>query len=291
MTTTISNRSALILLLSAATGLPVAAQTGVPNREALALRVSAAHRPDGPTAKIESFRSNIVLELHDSTQDKGGQAELSVDYLEFQPPGKTRSTTLLRYEVRGAERPIVRGADMFGPWHLHRGKPTDLTGADFSQDLESFLEHRNLAKQLVRFLSPGEVIRSLTNTSEVIREQLQLTRRKTIEVLSIEGDIEKFPMMQAAGDEAPARLKIYVDPKTNHLIAVDAWPLEKGKADPNKGERIKLGNLQNRSGLLVPHRLNYLWRDQRGQLRSHSQVNMIKLDLQPELTQQYFDRR
>ena len=282
---------AFTFLVCISAGALLSAQNGTPNREALALRVANAHRPDGPTPQIDSFRCNIVLEMHDATQDKGGQAELSVDYLDYLDPKRTKPTTLLRYEVRGTERPIVRGSDMFGPWHLHRGTPTDLTGADFTNDLQTFLEHRNLAKQLVRFLSPGEVIRSLNNPSEVSNERLQLTRRKFLDVVAIEGNLEKFPMMQSAGEEAPARLKIYVDPKSNHLVAVDVWPLDEGKPNLMRGERIKLGNLQKRAGLLVPHQLNYLWRDKLGKLRSHSQVNMIKLDLQPDLSKEHFNRR
>jgi hypothetical protein len=48
--------------------------------------------------------------------------------------------------------------------------------------------------------------------------------------------------------------------------------------------------LEERNGLLVPSQLHYLWRDPRGQLRSHSSVNIIKLDLKPDLKKADFDR-
>ena len=59
----------------------------------------------------------------------------------------------------------------------------------------------------------------------------------------------------------------------------------------NEGERIKLDKLEERNGLLVPSQLHYLFRDQRGQLRSHSTVNIIKLDLKPDLAPADFDRK
>ena len=266
-------------------------QNGVPNREALATRVAKAHRPDSKVTAIDAFRSTIELEMKDATEDKGGQVALEVAFLEFQEAKRKRRTTLMRYEVRGAEQPIVRGQDRSGPWHISSGKPQSLQVAGADRDLKAFFEHQNLAKQLLRFLSPGDVIRSLSNCSEVRQQALQLTRNSKVDTLAIDGDIERFPMMQNAGEEAPARLTIYVDPKSNQLIAVDVTPLKDGKPEPNKGERIKFDKLELRNGVLVPSQLHYLWRDARGQLRSHSTVSIIKLDLQPGLKPEDFDRR
>jgi len=267
------------------------AQNGVPNREALALRVAKAHQPEGAATKIEAFRSTIELEMKDATQAKGGQVALDVAFLEFQKATRKLLTTLLRYEVRGAEQPIVRGQDKYGPWHIHDGKPQNLTSANLERDLKAFLEHKNLAKQLVRFLLPGDVIRSLNNCSEVRQQKLQLTRDTFLDTLAIDGDIEKFPMMQNAGEEAPARLTIYVDRNSDRLVAVDVTPLKDGVPDPTLGERIKFDKLEARNGLLVPNQLHYLFRDQRGQLRLHSTVNIIKLDLRPDLKEEYFERK
>lgn len=297
--------AAPILLLTLAVVLPVNAQDvigqqpvepraeqqgSMPNQEAFALRVAAAHRTDPASHKIDAFRSTIELELKDATLDKGGQVALDVAFLEFQAENRKRPTTLLRYEVRGAEQPIVRGQDRYGPWHISNGKPQDLTGAGSERDLKAFLEHKNLAKQLVRFLSPGDVIRSLSNCTEVREQKLQLTRSTFLDTLAIDGDMDQFPMMRNAGEEVAARLTIYVDHKTDRLVAVDVTPIKKGVLDENNGERIKLDKLEERNGLLVPSQLHYLWRDPRGQLRSHSSVNIIKLDLKPDLKKVDFDR-
>lgn len=280
----------LTLILFATASAALTAQNGVPNQAAFALRVAKAHQQGEQKQKITSFVTTIDLELKDATKDKGGHVALDVAYLEFQEPKRKQPTTLLRYESRSSDKPVVRGQDKLGPWHLSGGKPQDLTGAEQEEDLKSFLEHKNLAKQLVRFLLPGDVIRSLSNCSEVHEHKLQLTRDTFLDTLAIDGDIDKFPMMQNAGEEAPARLTIYIDKKTDRLVAMDVTPLKDGKAQPGKGERIKLERLEQRNGMIVPTRLQYLWRDAKGRLRSHTTVNIFKLNLQPRLRPSDFDR-
>lgn len=302
MMTTHHLRTALLIALAAplltgqAPGAPKAtenatAQNGVPNREALALRVSNAHQPNGEIDKISAFTSKIELELKDVTADKGGQVTLDVSYLELRNPKPKKPTTLLRYEVKGGEERIVRGFDVFGPWHLHKGKPQDLTAPNAVQDLKHFQEHRNLARQLVRFLSPCEVIRSLTNCSKVQERDIILTRRKKTKALAIEGDVEGFPMMHTAGEELPARLTIWVDSKTNRLLAIDVTPRISGKLRPAGRERIKLTKLTERNGLLVPKYLHYLLPDKEGNLRIHSTVHLVDLNLRPNLTTSDFNRK
>lgn len=264
-------------------------QNGVPNRAALALRVEKAH--GGASGKISAFRSTLELELTDRAQAKGALVGLDVTFLEIQEPKRKRPTTLLRYEIRKAEEPIVRGQDKFGPWHLDKGTSQDLTAAGKERDLKAFLEHKNLAKQLVRFLKPGDVIRSLTNCSQVEDHQLLWTRAKKLDTLKIHGNIENFPMMRNAGEEAPARLTLYIDKKTDRVVAVDVTPIVAGEPNAKLGERIKLQQFQERNGRNVPHKLSYLWRDKDGNLRSHAKVNILQLDLTPRLTPTDFDRK
>jgi hypothetical protein len=266
-----------------------AEQNGIPNQMALALRVEKAH--GGASKKISAFRSVIELELTDRAKAKGALVGLDVTFLEFQAPKRKRPTTLLRYEIRKAGDPIVRGQDKNGPWHLEKGKPRDLTAASKERDLKTFNEHKNLAKQLVRFVKPADVIRSLTNCSQVEEFELRWTRGKNLQTLKIHGNIDNFPMMRNAGEEAPARLTLYVDTKTDRVVAVDVTPLIKGEPDSRQGERIKLQQFQVRNGLNVPHKLSYLWRDKNGDLRSHAKVNILQLDLEPGLKRTDFDRK
>ena len=93
--------------------------------------------------KITSFVTTIDLELKDATKDKGGHVALDVAYLEFQEPKRKQPTTLLRYESRSSDKPVVRGQDKLGPWHLSGGKPQDLTGAEQEEDLKSSEKRQN----------------------------------------------------------------------------------------------------------------------------------------------------
>lgn len=270
------------LLLISAVGAPAQrpAEPTVPDFASLVREVGTAHRPNGPVAAIDSFRSELVLELLDKQLEQGGQVELAVRYLRWQRPGSKRSQTLLHYELRDSEQNIVRGQDKDGPWHMHQGMPQDLTGARLEQDLEQFREHLNLTRQLVRFLSPDDVLRELENRSEVGREKLKIDRTTSIATFTVEGDMRGFPLMQAADEHV--HLKVYIDAEQHHLRAVDAWPVVDGKPDTTRGERIVLGKQQVVDDVLVPHELLHLWRDRSGQLRSHTRVRLTRMALRPQ---------
>jgi len=269
--------------------LPLSAQGDLPDLTVLARQVGAAHRPEGPTAKVEAFRCNLELHLIDVREQNGGQANLDVQFLQQPRRAPAPPRTYIRYEVQGAEQPIRRGFDRVGPWHVKQGKPADLTAAGAEKDLESLLEHINLARQLVRFLSPEAVLTQLQAATAVREDKLRLGR-KSVPVLSVSGNLQRFPLMQTAGDEAPAYVTIYVDERSRRLLGLDAWPLKDGAPDRLRGERILLSNLELRDGLLVPRTLRYLWRNESGQLRSHSTAKIITLELRPQLTVGDFDR-
>lgn len=267
-----------------------AAQQDRKAKEALIQRVAKAHRPKGPTKAITAFRCDLVLHVLDKRLQEGGQVELGVQYLEYEMPLLKSTRSLLRYEQRDAETPIVRGEDKFGPWHLSQGKPVDLTGAEAREDLKAFRQHQNLARQLVRFLSPEQVLRSLSNTGPVGEHKLRLTRTKSIETLTIQGDIKKFPIMQMGGGEVPARMTVYIDKASARLVAIDVAPLKDGVVQTQLGERCWLKDLQARNDLLIPLRLVY-WRNTDGKPMIHSEVKLTTIDLRPGLTPDDFTRK
>lgn len=305
MPTPMMTTSNLRSLLPALLAIPLSAQTpaaasaaqqnGVPNQAALALRVTNAHQPDGKIAPVNAFTSKIELELKDVTAEQGGQATLDVRYLELKKPSGKKPAVLLRYEVNGAEERIVRGFDVYGPWHLRKGKPADLTAPNAAQDYKHFKEHRNLARQLVQFLTPGNVISQLKNCGPVTEREIVLTRRKKTKALAIDGELDRFPMMHNGGEESPAKLTVWVDTKTSRLLAVDVVPIVAGKQRPELRERIKLQKLHNRNGLLVPKYLHYLVPNPKSrdkdELKIHSTVHLVNLDLRPNLTTGDFNRK
>ena len=286
MTTTLRILSAGLLVLLAQ---PAAAQDATPDIATLARQVGGAHRPDGPTAKVEAFTCQLELHLLDVSEKNGGQANLEVDFLQQAREAPKKPRTFIRYKVRGVDRAIRRGFDRFGPWHIQQGKPADLTAAGAQRDLESLREHTNLARQLLRFLSPEAVIGSLEAPTQVSHEALRIGR-KSAAVYGISGRLPEFPWMQRAGSDAPAYVTIYVDKSSKRLLGIDAWPIKDGVTDRSRGERILLSDLQLRDGLLIPRTLRYLWRNAAGKLRSHSTAKIITLDLSPELDVKHFDR-
>jgi hypothetical protein len=277
----------LPLLLSAL----ATAQAAPTDLEVLARRVETAHRPDGPVPPITAFRCTLELHLLDAAAEQGGQVDLAVQFLLWQREAATRVRPLIRYEVRQAGSPIVRGRDRNGPWQLFQGEPRDLTGSEFVQDLRACDQHTNLARQLLRCLSPGEVLRSLERPTAVTTAELALDRRTRLACETVTGTLPAFPLLQRGGEEGPARLAVWVDRTTGRLTAIDAWPVAAdGSVDENKAERVVLDLLHERDGLLVPRELRHLFRDEAGQFRLHSRAVLTTLALRPELRAEDFDR-
>lgn len=265
--------------------------TAEPSEDLLALakRVDTAHHPKGQNTPVTAFRGNFELHLLDATAEQRGQVDLAVQFLEWTQPGKTKARPLLRYEVQEAGKPIVRGRDRFGPWQLSQGKPEDLTG-DLQRDLDECDRHTNLARQLLRFLAPADVLRSLQRASAVRDEPLNVERGVRIDCSTVEGDLAAFPLLQQGGEDAPVHVKVYVTKAEGHLLAIDAWPRADDTIDPARGERILLLDLHERDGLLVPRELKHLFRGTDGRLHLKSRAVLKTLSLRPELGVDDFDR-
>ncbi len=265
--------------------------TLAPDLRALAARVELAHRPNGPVPVVTALRGTFAVELLDKAAEQRGQAELDVKYLEWQRPGSTKVLPLIRYEVRDASTPVVRGRDREGPWQLFQGTPRDLTSAEFVQDLAAYQRHSNLTRQLLRFLSPGDVLRSLHKATPVADETLAITIAIKLLCQTVQGELPAFPLLQQGGEDAPVWLKIWVNKEDGRLVAIDAWPLKDGKQDDTRGERILLSNLEVDDGILVPHSVEHLFRQPSGQLSLQSRATLRTLSLRPELRAEDFDRK
>ena len=266
-----------------------AQQPSVPSLAEFADGIAEAHRPAGPVAKIDSFDCDLELHLIDKRAEAAGQADLSVQFLLWKREGSRKVRPLIRYRIREAAEPIVRGRDQNGWWQLFGGEPRDLRGADFVQDLAACRKHTNLARQLVRFLSPDDVVRSLKNPGVVQIEALKLGRRR-ITCHTLIGRLDAFPLQQQAGDDAPVQLKIYAERNSGKVIAADVWPVVDGKPDTRRDERILLMAHDARDGVLVPFELAYLFRDEEGHLVANSRVKITRLELRPKLKAGDFDR-
>ena len=256
--------------------------------EALARAVDDAHRPRGPVPPVVAFRTSLELHILDAAAEDRGQADLQVQFLEWSRPRSDKVVPLIRYEVRRAGAPLVIGRDRNSPWQLYQGQPRDL-GAEFAEDLKALERNTNLARQLIRFLSPGAVLRGLRQATPVRNEALTIERGNTVECTVVEGDLESFPLQQA-GQDLPVRAKIYVAKASHQLLAVEVSPLVGGTADTTRTERVLLLDLHERDGLLVPRELKHLLRDGSG-LRLKSRAVLRQLELRPVLSASDFDRK
>ena len=255
--------------------------------EALSKRVEAAHQPKGPQTPVTAFDGRITLHVLDAKAAQG-QVDIRVRYFAWTRPDlKVRH--LIRYEVREAGAPIESGRDQKGAWHLVQGEARDITEAD-TTDRAACERNTNLARQLVRFLEPGAVLRALTGPSPVRDAPLQLGREAPTACEVVEGTLPSFPLLQAGGEDAPVQAKVYVAKASARLVAIEVSPLKDGIADPARTELVSLVDLHEQDGFLVPRQLLHLQRDDQGRMRLLSKTVLTALSLRPDFTAKTFDR-
>jgi hypothetical protein len=293
---------ALFLAAAIATALPAqnpapqdavgaAAPAGSPSLETLASLVDAAHRPGGPTPVVTALRGSVELHLVARGAEQRGQVDLDVRYLEWTRPGGKKVVPLLRYEVKEAGVPLVRGRDRNGPWLLAKDEARDMTAADLAQDLAEFERRQNHVRQLLRFLEAGTVLRSLQQPGPVAAADLAVQRGTTVPCHVVTGNLADFPLLRRGGDDAPVQLKVWVERANHRLLAVDATPVVDGKPDERGGERVLLRDLRERDGLLVPHEIVHLFAEPTGAFALQSRAVVAALQLRPELQVEDFDRK
>lgn len=269
---------------------PAATEAMPQDLAALAARVDASHHPHGPVAPVTAFKGSLEVHLLAADAERGGQAALLVQFLRWQRPNSTRTRDLIRYEVKQAGDPIVRGRDRNGFWHLFQGEPRDLGGAEFANDLAACERDTNLARQLLQFLDPAAVLRGMTRPSPVVEQPLQLGREPAVTCQRVEGDLAAFPLLQQAGADAPVHVAVYVTKDKGELLALEIWPLVDGNPERTRGELVRLRDLHERDGLLVPRRLEHFFRNDKGELSLQSRAAVTSLSLRPELSAEDFDR-
>ncbi len=284
-----------IPLLTALLTAPVAAQDpNLPTRlpsdlDALAQRVEAAHHPKGKAEKVTGFQASLELHVLDAKAAQAGPVDVQVKYLEWQRPGSTKQRHLIRTEIREAGKPIESGRDRNGFWHLFQGQARDLTEAD-PQDLAACERNTNLARQLVRLTEPGAVLRGLTSPTPVRDEPLQLGREVAVPCEVVEGNLPAFPLLQQGGEDAPVRVKVFVNKSTSQVVAIEVSPLLNGAADPLRTELVRLVDLHEQDGFVVPRHLLHLQRGEEGRMRLMSKAVLTSLSLRSELKAEDFDR-
>ncbi len=277
------------LLLTAFAAAQEARPTLPSDLAELATRVEKAHHPEAKPAPVTAFRASFELMLLDTAADQGGQVDLAVQFLVWRrADGKVRP--LIRYEVKEAGSPIVRGQDREGPWQLDHGKAIDLNGPESTQDLAACRRDTSFARQLLRCLEPGDVLRGLERPEPVREGVLTVQRGKSVPCLIASGDLATFPLLRTADPNGPVHVAVAIERDTGRLLAVDAWPTENGKPVEAAGERVLFTDLHVRDGFLVPRRIEHMFVAADGQLAPHSRINITALELRPELRAEDLDR-
>ena len=257
-------------------GTPSAGRDGV--RE-LIDNLTAAHRGGSAPAAIDAFAAQLVLIPERQGEDRL-KAELEV---RFQLKGM-----LIRYKADEGDKLLERGRDKKGPWARIDRELINLNKKEYSDDRNRLKQDIRLARQLVQFLDPGALARSLGESAVVADGKMP---KIGTPVRTLSGTVDSFPLYATAGQQHRAHVKLYIDPESNRLIAVQATPVAKSGTPPTAaaGEFYHLLEHQTQDGLVLPTKV-VLYQVVRGEPQVQAKVQLWQLDLAPKLTAAQFDR-
>ncbi|MEY3162073.1 MAG: hypothetical protein RIT25_2064 [Planctomycetota bacterium] len=257
----------------------------------LSERVDAVHYPDGRPKRLESFRADLSIEEAAADASQRGQAELRSMFREWQPEGAKVSRPLIRYSVVDAGQPIERGCDRDGWWELFQGEPRDLTARDLAESLKAAQRDTKLARQLLRFMDPGAVLRTLQDAGAVVEETLQVGRTEPVPCQVATGRLAAFPLLEQEGDAVPVAARIFVHRDTGRLVAIEARPLDaEGKPDAGRGEFLRFEEHEKQGPALLPRMLVHYRLDANGKRMLQRKVRLVQITLGAELRVEDFDR-
>ncbi|HLQ36543.1 MAG TPA: hypothetical protein VK348_01990 [Planctomycetota bacterium] len=257
----------------------------------LADRLDAVHRPAGKAQPIESFAAALVME-EVAAEEQRFQVELKAQFLDWREPGKDRPKGLIRYTLAGTDRHVERGRDQDGFWLWNNGAVVSMPNKDFTTDYDAVQRDVRLARQLLRFLDPAAVLRSLQNPTPVREEPLKVGRYEPQPCLVVSGRLATFPLLHAAGDDHAVQLTVYVDRDRGQLAAILTLPLDpQGVPLQEQGEFIRFDDQRAVTGVLLPHKLEYSTVDAEGKRHKQLEVRITTITLGPALRAEDFDRQ
>lgn len=267
-------------------GTAPAAQQLPEDLAALARLVDATHRVGQGPDEIRSFDATLkILGLGDDR----AEAELAVKFLDWLDPQLERRRPLIRYRLLDAARPVEQGLDRIDYWGLADGKVRGLRDKESATDLASVRRNLQLARQLLRFLDPGAVLRSLAEPTRVEERELQLGRSKAIATKTVAGVLPAFPLRLAGGENVPVKARIWVGKDDGRLLALQAEPIEPPPAGAPSGEFVAFDDHRVVAGRLVPWRTTHFDLDAKGR---HAQIQVVitTLELAAERKPEDLDR-
>ena len=265
----------------------------VPTLEELAQKVDAAHGVAAAAEPIHSFAATMRMQQLGSTQPQKVDAELEVKFAEWQQPDG-RQWNLIRYRVLDAANRIEQGRDRENYWGLVDGKAVPLSGKEHGKDLADCRRYLALAQQLVKFLAPGKVLRSMRNPGPVAAETLRVGRADLGACFTVAGDLDSFPLRRQAGETQAARVQAYIDSSSGLLVALRVLPLGADGKPGRSGEFLlfkdhapQRGQL---GGLQVPMTVVHFDIEDGGAPQPQLQIQLTTLHLGAALKPEDFDR-
>lgn len=272
----------------AAPATAAAAVTAAPDLATLCANLRTRHLPGGATAPPAGFTGNLILQ-QENEQGRAA-AELDVRYLRWQRDDKS-TRPLLRYKIVDAAQPIERGRDRNGPWCRLDDRLLDLNAKENARDRAELQRHLGLAGQMVRFLDPAAVLADLRSPSPVTAESLAIGRETPLPCWTVSGELDAFPLLGQAGEDAPVRLRAFVAQNEHTLTAVEVTPLDGDhKPIPGRTELLRFHDHEPRDGRLLPLAQKYYFVDAAGKRHLQMTVRIVALKLDPPFGPVDFDR-
>ncbi|MHC5062485.1 MAG: hypothetical protein ACYTG5_00765 [Planctomycetota bacterium] len=271
------------LLVAALTSvIPAQEETGPSDAVAeLAKKLDDSHRPGAAAQELHQFSGILRIETRGRDQDSI-EIELSAQYM---------APRMIRYRVEEEGEIIERGWDGIGAWDRVGEDVHALGGMEYQEDRAQVAKHRRLAQQLLRFIDPGAVLRSLKNQSEVRNEQLPYAPRgKMREFMTVSGELDSFPMHALDKEPASVRIKMMVDPENKLLRAMQLVPLDEDSSPMGSGEVVLIEDYAEQNGRMLPTRLTTFRIVDRGRMIPDVTVKVFEIDLDPELTREKMAR-
>lgn len=269
-----------LLVLMAILATPMLAQdeASLPKGvEELAKAIDASHLLGENLSELQQFTGVLRLETRGKDQDS----------IEIELQAKFMAPRSIRYRIEEEGEIIERGRDRIGVWDRVGDKVRPLSGREYGQDREQINRHTRLARQLLRFLDPGALLRSLKELSLVQIEELPLgIRGKMRRFTTVSGQLDSFPLYALEENPDKVALKMLIDPESHQLSAVQLVPLNAEGNALAGGELIMLQDHKETQGRLLPTLLTIFRLFETGVMKPYVTVKVFQIDLDPGLTAQ-----
>lgn len=273
-------RWTLVLALVSA---PVAQQPQLPAEVVeLADTLDRVHRGNSDQ-EITQFSALLQLDTLAPDQD-AVSITLDAKFGVFTVGSRTRR--YIKYRVQEEGKLVERGRSEDRYWTRIDNEVVSLTAARHEIDIQAIDRDIRLARQLLEYLDPGDVVRRLRDVEPVESRELKLGRAAAVPCKVIRGTVDAFPLYYLGGEAGRAYLELWIEEDSGRLVAAGVTPMtEYGGRDMEHGEFVKLDKPtpEPNTGILLPGSLKIFTVSPDGVRMPQLQVGLRRIDLAPGL--------